>query len=387
MIKKIFIVAGEASGDLLGSKLVRELKISNPQIEFCGVGGQQMENCGFKSIFPLEDLAVMGFLEVLPHIPKLLKRINQVVEKIQDFQPDILITIDSPDFCFRVLKKLKKTADFSKIKKVHLIAPSVWAYREGRAKKIAKLYDLLLTILPFEPPYFEKYGLKSVFIGHPLIDDAPDFSKKNEINSEFREFYKILNDDKLILLTPGSRIGEVKRIFPEFIDAINILKNTIPNIKIVIPIVKKTKNIVEELSKKIAVEYFLIENQDYKKKAFYSCDFALAKSGTNAIEISLYKIPLIIAYKINFLTHFIVKRMIKIKYANLLNLIAKKEIIPELLQEKCNADLISKKILEIIENKDCAQKQIIEANASLEILGLNKIKNPMNLAVNEILKL
>ena len=179
----------------------------------------------------------------------------------------------------------------------------------------------------------------------------------------------------------------MKRIFPEFIDAINILKNTIPNIKIVIPIVKKTKNIVEELSKKIAVEYFLIENQDYKKKAFYSCDFALAKSGTNAIEISLYKIPLIIAYKINFLTHFILKRMVKIKYANLLNLIAKKEIIPELLQEKCNADLISKKILEIIENKDCAQKQIIEANASLEILGLNKIKNPMNLAVNEILKL
>ena len=387
MIKKIFIVTGESSGDLLGSKLICELKNSNLPIEFCGVGGQQMKDCGFESIFPIEDLSVMGFLEVVPHIPKLLKRINQVVEKIQEFQPDILITIDAPDFCFRVLNKLKKTSQFNKIKKVHLIAPSVWAYREGRAQKIAKLYDLLLTILPFEPPYFEKYGLKSVFIGHPLIDDAPDFSKKNEINFEFRKFYKIAPDDIIILITPGSRVGEVKRIFPEFIDAINILKNTIPNIKIVIPIVKKTKNIVEELSKKIAVEYFLIESQDLKKKAFYSCDFALAKSGTNAIEISLYKIPLIIAYKINFLTHFILKRMVKIKYANLLNLIAKKEIIPELLQEKCNADLISKTILEIIENKDCAQKQIIEANNSLEILGLNKIKNPMALAVNEILKL
>jgi lipid-A-disaccharide synthase len=286
-----------------------------------------------------------------------------------------------------VLKKLKKTPQFNKIKKVHLIAPSVWAYREGRAQKIAKLYDLLLTILPFEPPYFEKYGLKSVFIGHPLIDDAPDFSKKSEINFEFRKFHKITSDDKLILLTPGSRVGEVKKIFPEFIEAINLLKNKIPNIKIVIPIVKKTKNIVEELSKKIAVEYFLIEQQNYKKMALYSCDFALAKSGTNAVETSLHKIPLIIAYKINFLTHFIAKRMIKIKYANLLNLIANREIIPELLQEKCNANLIFEKILELIENKDCAQKQIDEANNSLEILGLNNIKNPMNLAVNEILKL
>jgi lipid-A-disaccharide synthase len=387
MIKKIFIVTGESSGDLLGSKLIRELKNSKLSIEFCGVGGQQMKDCGFESIFPIEDLSVMGFLEVVPHIPKLLNRINQVVEKIQEFQPDILITIDAPDFCFRVLKKLKKTSQFSKIKKVHLIAPSVWAYREGRAKKIAKLYDLLLTILPFEPPYFEKYGLKSVFIGHPLIDDAPDFSQKNEINFEFRNFYKIAPDDKLILVTPGSRVGEVKRIFPEFIEGINLLKNQFPNVKIIIPIVKKTKNIVEELSKQIAVEYFLIEQQNYKKMAFYSCDFALAKSGTNAIEISLHKIPLIIAYKINSLTHFIVKRMIKIKYANLLNLIANREIIPELLQEKCNANLIFEKISEIIQNKDCAQKQIDEANNSLEILGLNNIKNPMSLAVNEILKL
>lgn len=387
MIKKIFIIAGEASGDLLGSKLLREFKNSNLAIEFCGVGGQQMKNYGFESIFPLEDLSVMGFLEVVPHIPKLLNRINHVVAKIIEFQPDILITIDAPDFCFRVLKKLKKTSQFVKIKKVHLIAPSVWAYREGRAQKIAKLYDLLLAILPFEPPYFEKYGLKTVFIGHPLIEDAPDFSQKNKINFEFREFYKISNDDKLILLTPGSRIGEVKRIFPEFIDAVNLLKNKIPNIKIIIPIVKKTQKIVEELSKKINVKYFLIEDENYKKMAFSSCDFALAKSGTNAIEISLFKVPLIIAYKINFLTHFIVKKMIKIKYANLLNLIANKEIIPELLQEKCNANLIFEKILELIENKDCAKKQIDEANISLEILGLNTIKKPMNLAVNEILKL
>ncbi len=387
MIKKIFIITGEASGDLLGSKLLREFKNSNLAIEFCGVGGQQMKNYGFESIFPLEDLAVMGFLEVVPHIPKLLNRINQVVAKIIEFQPDILITIDAPDFCFRVLKKLKKTSQFTKIKKVHLIAPSVWAYREGRAKKIAKLYDLLLAILPFEPPYFEKYGLKTVFIGHPLIEDAPDFSQKNKINFEFREFYKISNDDKLILLTPGSRIGEVKRIFPEFIDAVNLLKNKIPNIKIIIPIVKKTQKIVGELSKKINAEYFLIEDQNSKIKAFNSCDFALAKSGTNAIEISLYKIPLIIAYKINFLTHFIAKKMIKIKYANLLNLIANREIIPELLQKKCNANLIFEKILELIENKDCAKKQIDEANISLEILGLNTMKNPMNFAVNEILKL
>jgi len=174
-MKKFFIIAGEASGDLLGSKLISEIKLQHTASEFIGVGGKLMQEQGLVSIFPMEELSVMGFLEVLPHLSKLLRRINQTAEIIVKEKPDFVISIDSPDFNFRVMKKLQ---NFNSAKKIHLIAPSVWAYRAGRAQKISKLYDLLLCVLPFEPAYFEKHGLKTVFIGHPLISNAPDFTKK-----------------------------------------------------------------------------------------------------------------------------------------------------------------------------------------------------------------
>ncbi len=210
MAKKYFIIAGEASGDLLGSKLISEIKALENDGIFVGVGGSLMQRAGLKTIFAMNDLAVMGFFEILPHLFKLIGRINQTARAILEEMPDYIITIDSPDFCFRVIKKLPR--NFSK--KVHLIAPSVWAYRPGRAVKVARIYDLLLCILPFEPPYFEKYGLKSVFVGHPIIENAPDLSLKIEKNFEFRQKYKIAQNDILLCLTPGSRISEVKKIFP-----------------------------------------------------------------------------------------------------------------------------------------------------------------------------
>jgi len=390
MIKKIFIIAGEASGDLLGSKFLDELaKNSGYQFQIIGVGGDNIKKSGkqfgFQSIFPLEDLSVMGLFEIIPHLPKLIKRINFTVEKIIEFAPDYLITIDSPDFCFRVLKKLKKTSSFGQIKKIHFIAPSVWAYREGRAKKVSQLYDLLFAILPFEPPYFEKYGLKTVFIGHPLVDNPPNFSEQKNHNDKFKKTYQLLEDDKLILLTPGSRIGEVKKIFPEFIEAINLLKNHIHNLKVIIPVVRKTHDLVKQLANNIKVPYVLI-TQEQKKSALFATNFAIAKSGTNAVEISLYNIPLIIAYKINRLTHFFIKRMVKIRFANLLNLLANQEIIPELLQDKCNPQNICDNILYLIKNDQEAKLQIQQAHQSLKKMGLNSIRNPMEIAVAEILK-
>lgn len=391
MIKKIFVIAGESSGDMLGSKLINEFKtISNLDIShqfiFSGVGGQQMQHEGFKSIFPMEDLAVMGILEVLPHLPKLINRINFTVKKIIEFQPDFIITIDSPDFCFRVIKKLRKHKIFQNTKKIHLIAPSVWAYRENRAQKISKLYDLLLAILPFEPPYFEKYGLKTKFIGHPIINDI----LKNNIDEkqivEIRKTYHINENDKIILLTPGSRIGEVKKIFPEFIGAVNQLKNSIKNLKIIIITVKKTHQLVEKLSKQIDAPVIIMDSND-KKIAYSIANYAIAKSGTNAVEISLYKIPLVIAYKINFLTHQIIKRMVKIKYANLLNIVLNREIIPELLQNDCNSKKIHDMIFNLINNDDLSRQQINETQKALKILGLGTIDNPMKIAIKEILNL
>lgn len=386
MTKKFFIIAGEASGDLLGSKLIKELKsqlsAKNEAVEFIGVGGSLMQQQGLKTIFAMEELSVMGFLEVLPHLPKLINRINQTAKEIELQKPDYVITIDSPDFNFRVIKKLKNYSG----KKIHLIAPSVWAYRESRAEKISKLYDLLLAVLPFEPPYFERYGLKTVFIGHPIMENAPDLTQKNKITAEFRLKYNIAKDDILLCLTPGSRNGEVKKIFPEFIGAVNLLKEKTTNVKVVIPVADKTKNLVQEMAKKLQVEYFLIEKEE-KSSAFFACDFALAKSGTNTLELALYSLPMIIAYKVNFVTHFLLKRMIKIKFANLLNLILNKEIIPEMLQDNCAAEKIFHALEKLIFDKKEAQNQHDQITAALKMMGFDHLENPSLKAASEILKL
>jgi lipid-A-disaccharide synthase len=226
-----------------------------------------MINQGFKSIFPMEDLAVMGIVEVLPELAKILKRISQTVKFINDYNPQILITVDSPDFSFRVVKKIQHLKN---LKKIHMIAPSVWAYREGRAKKISKIYDLLLAILPFEAPYFEKHGLKTIFIGHPIIEKYPDFSKADDIKNFFRKKNKINDDDFLLCLTPGSRNSEVKKIFPEMIEAVNQLFLEKKDLKIAIAIVKKTKKLVEDLSKNIKAPYLLIEDQEEKKSLYFA---------------------------------------------------------------------------------------------------------------------
>ncbi len=383
-ITKICIIATEPSGDVLASKLIAELKAVFPLANYSGVGGNLMINQGFSSIFPMEDLALMGIVEILPHLPKILKRISQTVNYIKEYNPQIVISVDSPDFSFRVIKKIQ---NIKSIKKVHLIAPSVWAYREGRAKKISKLYDLLLAILPFEPPYFEKYGLKTIFIGHPIIEKNPDFSNANFIKENFRKINKIASDDFLLCLTPGSRNSEVKKIFPEMIKAVNELYLEKTNLKIAIPIVKKTQELIRSLSYKINAPHLIIEDQEQKKSLFLSCDFAIAKSGTNTVEFSLYKIPIIICYKVNLLTYLILKTLIKIKYANLLNLILNREIIPELLQNDCNSQNIHKQLRRFIDDKNLSLKQISDTQKALEMIGLNSNISASKKACNAIFDL
>ena len=351
MERLFFIIAGEASGDLLGSKLIKEIKQIQPNTKFIGIGGELMKKAGLEAIFGIEELSVMGFLEVLPHIPKLLRRIAFTANKIADLQPEFLITIDAPDFCFRVAKRLKSRFNpvFSKTKKIHLIAPSVWAYRPKRAQKIAKLYDLLLAILPFEPPYFEKHGLKTKFIGHPLLDEIPDFAQQKLIREEFRKLHGLKESDILLALTPGSRKGEITRIFPEFIEAINQLARTFSGIKTLIFTVEKTRQKALEMAKNFEVEPIFISQKE-KSTALLASDYGMAKSGTNAVEMSLHKLPIIVAYKVNFLTYWLLRLLVKIKFANLLNLVVNHEIIPELLQNKCYGDAIAAKIAEFIQN-------------------------------------
>jgi lipid-A-disaccharide synthase len=382
-IKKICVIAGEPSGDLLGSKLIKDLKLTFPSAKFCGVGGQLMINQGLETIFAMEDLAVMGIVEVIPHLPIILKRLKQTAEFIKNQQPEIVVTIDSPDFCFRLIKKIKH---LKMIKKIHLIAPSVWAYRQGRAQKISKLYDLLLAILPFEPPYFEKYGLKTVFIGHPIIDSVPDFSKRDEIRKKFRNQINISENDFLLCLTPGSRNSEVKKIFPEMITAVNNLYLEKSDLKIAILLVNKTANLVKKFSQEIKAPFFLIENTQ-KESLFFASDFAVAKSGTNAIELSLYRLAMIVCYKVNYFTYFLLKMLIRIKFANLINLILNREAIPELLQKKCSSKEIFLQLKKFIGDDNLQKKQIYDCNSAMEIMGLNSKFSASKKASNAILEI
>jgi len=376
---KIFIIAGEPSGDVLGGKLMAEIKQQSSEVEFIGVGGEKMQEQGLDSIFPIDDLSLMGFVEIVPHIPKLLNRINQTVAAIINSGADMVITIDSPDFCFRVIQKLNKNPLTKQIKKVHLIAPTVWAYREKRAEKIAKLYDLLLVILPFEPPYFEKHGLETLFIGHPItennyLDDSQNLKRQ----------YQIKNNDLVLCVMSGSRLGEVKRIFPEIVGAINILAKTRPDLVVLMPVIKKTKPLVEDYSKSIQARVIIID-EEQKYQTFKASKLAIAKSGTNNLEIAIAGLPMITVYKINPITHFFIAGMIKVKFANLINLILNRELIPELIQDNCNSKRIAAVAENLIANPDLMQKQIVESQNVLKILGLNSPENPSKKAAKKIL--
>lgn len=383
MKKKFFFIVGEASGDVLGAKMMAEIKAKVDGAQFVGVGGNLMKKEGLKSLFDMNELAVMGIFEVIPHIFKILGRIKQVTAEILRQKPDYVITIDSPDFCFRVMKKLEKCSDF---KKIHVVAPSVWAYREGRARKIAKLYDLLLTLLPFEPPYFTKYGLKTQFIGHPIVEKRPSFAKKRQISSNFRKKHGFYEKDRIIYITPGSRISEVSRIFADFVAGVNLLKNKVENLAVVIAVTDKTKDLVKEMAKELQVKYVVIDKAK-KDEALLSSNVALAKSGTNTVENSLYKLPMVIGYKLNFLTYILAKILVKIRFANLVNLILNEEVIPELLQYDCNGKKIAYELQKLFKNPDLAQKQIEKSEEALKIMGMGRRKISTHRAVEEVLKL
>ena len=385
---KFFIIAGEASGDLLGSKLINELKKQlinkSCSFEFIGIGGKLMQEQGLDTIFAIEELSLMGFVEILPHIPKLIKLINFTAQQIIANEVDAVISIDAPDFSFRVMNKLNKLLKENKnlnhpnhqIKKIHLIAPSVWAYRQSRAEKIAKIYNLLLVILPFEPPYFEKFNLKTIFIGHPIIENAPNLAFREEEKMSFYQRNNINSDNFLMAITAGSRNSEVLKIFPQFIETANQLFRAGYKFSVALPVVRKTQAIILSMSKALEMPYFLIENKEEKHSMMMACDIAICKSGTNSLEFSLYQIPLIIGYKINFLSYLILKMLIKVKFANIINLIANREVIPEAIQQNCSPKYLLPKIKELLTNKNSAHQQIEDSQKILKMLGLEQTIKP-----------
>jgi lipid-A-disaccharide synthase len=367
--KKIFIIAGEESGDNLGAKLLKDLKSEKLEINL--IGGQNMERQGFSSLFPISEINLMGFAEILPHIPNLLKRINETAEYIMDNNIDVVVTIDSPGFNYRVAKKLKDKKYNGKI--IHYVAPTVWAYKPERAKKTANLFDHLMCILPWEKHYFEKEGLKTSYVGHPvfdnlkiLSDDEKNIFKEGLINNNT----KVTADSKIISCLVGSRKGEIKNLLPIYIDALNLINEKYKNITFAFLNTDRMNDYVLDYlkSKDVKFNYFCETEREEKHKILQISDCAIVKSGTISLEVAALNCPHIICYKVNALSYYIIKKMVKIDNVNLVNISANidengvykndSEIIPELIQSECNAKNIFNQIAKILENNDYKQNML-----------------------------
>ncbi|MDR2382915.1 MAG: lipid-A-disaccharide synthase [Prevotellaceae bacterium] len=360
---KIYFVTGEPSGDLLASSLMKALKEKAPEAEFYGVGGETMKSYGFESLFDMAELTVMGFFEVIPRLPLILKRLKQTVADIEKLAPDIIITVDSWGFVSALLSRLKKRQNT--IPKLHYVAPQVWAWKKGRAKNVAKLVDRLMTLLPHEPEYFEKYGLKCDFVGHPVVENRID-----EIDaSDFRDRYNIPLEANIISVLPGSRNSEVKRLIPVFEKAADILSEKIENLYMVIPTVETVAKKVRKAFEDSDLPYRIITGRDERYAAFKQSIVAIAASGTVSLELASCKTPHVVAYKFNPFTNFLADIFVKVEYANLLNLLCNKEIIPEFVLNECLAELIANKVFELTDSKIAAQ-MIRESSEGLQKLQL-----------------
>ena len=378
---KIYLIAGEPSGDLLGSRLMRALrKKTNNNVEFFGLGGDTMEQEGLTPLFDISELAVMGLVEVIPSIPRVLRRIKQTINDIKKCQPDIVITIDSWSFCSRIHKALRKQN--LGIKQLHYVAPQVWAWKKRRAKTMYKYIDELLTLLPTEPKYFTPHNLNTIFVGHPVIESDALKAK----GSDFRKKFKLSADRQIISILPGSRHTEVSKLFDDFMCAAEILYKQNNNFVFALPTVKTVAERVKKMLEKYDLPVIVLENESDRYTAFQASCAAIAASGTVALELAMCKIPHIISYKVAPLTYFMAKHLVKIKYVNLTNIMLKRGVVPELLQEKCTPQNIVQYINELLAGKNLYKKQMKGFDDVKKYLSKG-MQTPSENASDEILKL
>lgn len=377
--KKIYIIAGESSGDALGAKLIKALKATGQKLEFHGIGGERMAKEGFDSLFNMSELALMGFLEIIPHIPNLLNRLDQTAQVIKDHQPDLVITIDSPGFCFRLAKKLKG----SNIKMLHYVAPTVWAYKPERAQKVADLYDHLLLLLPFEPPYFDEVNLPNTYIGHPIVEE--EINKGN--GEAFRETHLIPAGATLLCALPGSRHTEVARLLPIYTETIHLLSSKIPDLHVVIPTVSTIAEKVRKAVEAFPVPVVVVDTPQEKYDAYAASNVALVKSGTGALEVSMAGLASVVAYKVNPLSYWYIKRLLNVQYVNLVNLIVSREAIPELIQEDCTAQNLAQHLEVLLKDPEARKDQNIQAQQALEQLGVGQTPLPSEKAAAVVLEM
>ncbi|MBD3804820.1 MAG: lipid-A-disaccharide synthase [Thioclava sp.] len=361
---RVFVIAGEASGDKLGGALMAGLSELAPGIEWRGIGGEEMCGQGLDSLFPMEELSVMGLMEVLPKYRHLKRRIAETAEAVVEMAPDALITIDSPDFCLRVARLAKEKRPDLKV--IHYVAPSVWAWRPGRAAKMAQVVDHVLALLPFEPPYMEAVGMSCDFVGHPVVAEP----RAGEAEAAaFRETHMIDADQPLALCLPGSRRGEVKRLGPRFDEALMQLRDREPGLRVVLPTVRGVAPMVREMTARWPVAPIVVESSEDKRAAFAAADIALAASGTVSLELAANRVPMVIAYDANFISWHVIWRMLRIDTVTLVNLVSDTRVIPEFLGPDCKPRAISAKMLELLEDDASRGEQFAVMEETMRRLG------------------
>ena len=356
-MKKIFILTGEPSGDKLASKVILNMKQSNPDIEYSCVGGHHLNSLGIKSIFNLNEITYMGFTSVFLNIFKIKKKITTTVDEIIKFNPDILFSVDSPDFTLRVAEKVKKINN--NIKTIHYVAPQVWIWREGRVKNFKKFVDHMLLLFNFEKKYFDKENIPNTFVGHPLLEK----NKKSKIDLSSL----IDNDKKIISIFAGSRKSETNVLLPILSDFVKLMNKDFKDYIFFFHATDENKDLISSfLNTNSLNNSQVISDEDIKSQILSNSIFAVAKSGTVSLEICNAKVPSIIIYKINMINYLIMKSLVKVKFANIINIINNKEVIPELLQRECNAKEIYNSVVYFLKNPALMKNQIDNCNKTLD---------------------
>lgn len=334
----IFIVSGEASGDNLAGRLMSALKReTGGRIRFAGVGGPQSTSQGLVSLFPMSDLSVMGLAEVLPHLPRLVRRLNETTAAARRLKPDAVVTVDSPGFCLRLAHHLRGSG----IPVIHYVAPQLWAWGPFRARKLRKRVDHIMALLPFEVPFFAQYGIPCSYVGHPAIDAGAERGD----GPAFRARHGLSLDAPVLCVLPGSRAGEVRRMLPIFGAALMLLKEKYPDLRVVIPVVDSAAEIVRDITRDWPLPVVLVSDMAERFDAFAASNAALAKSGTVTLELALAGVPMVVAYRVSAATAFIIRRMgVGVAHASLVNLLLGHEAVPECLQEDCTPERLAEAV-------------------------------------------
>jgi len=356
----IYVLAGEASGDVLGARLMAALQAQRPDVEFAGVGGPRMAEHGLASLYPMTDLSVMGIIEVLPRLRLLRRRHAETVADIARLRPGVVVTVDSPGFMHHVLQDV---ADLG-IPRVHYVAPQVWAWRAHRVKRYPGLWDRLLCLLPFEPAWFAQHGLAATFVGHPVIESGADRGDAKR----FRAAHGIQPDQPVLVLMPGSRRSEAPRLLPVFGRTLHLLAAEMPGLRPVLPVSAAVSDAVRGAAADWPVQPIIVTDVQEKHDAYAAAGAALTKSGTSTLELALAGVPMAVAYRVNPVTAFMARRMIQVPHVAMVNLLAGRALVPELLQGGCTPETLCATALGLLRDPVRAAAQRVGFHTLLDSL-------------------